>query len=164
MQNSQKETFSLTLQFVLFILLVPVLYATSINLDTAWNMSMDIPFGIRALASVPIAAGLVLFMWTMRSLFMAGHHAPSSVTPPTTLVSDGPFAYTRNPHALAAGIWLLGFSIYFSSPSFFLMTVALFFIILYVMKFGEEVELEERFGDQYRAYKKSVPFLLPRMK
>lgn len=163
MTNTTKDTLSLTLQMVLFILLVPVLYATGLNFDRAFGWDMDTPLLFRALTVVIIISGAVLFMWTMRTLFMAGHHIPTSANPTPKLVVSGPFAYVRNPHALAIGIWLFGFSLFFSSAGFLLVTFVLFAIILYVMKFGEELELEERFGIEYTEYKKNTPFIIPRI-
>ncbi|MEK7648504.1 MAG: isoprenylcysteine carboxylmethyltransferase family protein [Patescibacteria group bacterium] len=163
MTNTTKDTLSLTLQMVLFILLVPVLYATGLNFDRAFGWDMDTPLLFRILTVVIIISGAVLFMWTLRSLFMAGHHIPSSDNPAPKLVVTGPFHFVRNPHALAIGIWLFGFSLFFSSVGFMLTTFVLFALILYVMKFGEEKELEERFGKEYSEYKQKTPFIIPRI-
>jgi protein-S-isoprenylcysteine O-methyltransferase Ste14 len=42
----------------------------------------------------------------------------------------------------------------------------LFFAVLLVVyiKSFEEKELEARFGDEYRAYKRNTPFLIPRLR
>lgn len=163
MTNTTKDTLSLTLQMALFILLVPVLYATGLNFDRAFAWDMQTPLLFRVFTVVIILSGAILFMWTLRSLFMAGHHVPSSDNPAPKLVTSGPFRYVRNPHALAVGIWLFGFSLFFSSAGFLLITFVLFAIVLYVMKFGEEKELEERFGNEYTDYKKQTPFIIPRI-
>ena len=161
MTNISKDTLSLTLQMVLFILLVPVLYATGLNFDRAFGWDMQTPFLFRIFTVVIIISGAILFMWTLRALYLAGHHVPSSENPAPKLVTTGPFHFVRNPHALAIGIWLFGFSLFFSSAGFVLITFVLFAIILYVMKFGEELELEERFGSEYTEYKKHTPFIIP---
>jgi len=36
-------------------------------------------------------------------------------------------------------------------------------LLLLYLKLVEEKELAERFGDEYLAYKREVPFILPRM-
>ncbi len=163
MTNTTKDTLSLTLQMALFILLVPVLYSTGLNLDRAFGWDMQTPIIFRIFTVVIILSGIILFMWTLRSLFMAGQHVPSSQNPAPKLVTSGPFRYVRNPHALAVGIWLFGFSLFFSSAGFVLITCILFAIVLYVMKFGEEKELEERFEKEYIDYKQRTPFIIPRI-
>lgn len=163
MTNETKDTLSLSLQMVLFILLVPVLYATGLNLDRAFAWDLQTPLLFRIFTVVIIISGAILFMWTLRSLFLAGHHVPSSQNPAPKLVTSGPFHYVRNPHALAVGIWLFGFSLFFNSAGFLIITFVLFAIVLYVMKFGEEKELEERFGKEYAEYKKQTPFIIPRV-
>jgi protein-S-isoprenylcysteine O-methyltransferase Ste14 len=37
-------------------------------------------------------------------------------------------------------------------------------IILSYIKFVEEKELEQRYGDEYTEYKKRTPFIIPRLK
>lgn len=162
MTNTTKDTLSLSLQMALFILLVPVLYATGLNFDRAFAWDLQTPLIFRIFTVVIILSGAILFMWTLRSLYLAGHHLATSENPAPKLVTSGPFAYVRNPHALAVGIWLFGFSLFFSSAGFLLVTLILFAIVLYVMKFGEEKELEERFGKEYADYKKTTPFIIPR--
>jgi protein-S-isoprenylcysteine O-methyltransferase Ste14 len=45
------------------------------------------------------------------------------------------------------------------------VVVALFStIVLTYVKLIEEKELEKRFGDDYTAYKRTTPFLIPRLK
>jgi protein-S-isoprenylcysteine O-methyltransferase Ste14 len=74
------------------------------------------------------------------------------------------YKYTRNPMSL--GYYLFDLGLAFVSGSTFLTLAVLFGIIpahLFFLKYFEEQELELRFGDSYKQYRKDVPFLIPRL-
>lgn len=80
------------------------------------------------------------------------------------IVANDIYQYTRNPMSL--GYYLVGLSIAFLSGSTLLTLYVLLGIIpahLFYLKFFEELELELRFGESYRQYKRQIPFLFPRM-
>ena len=60
-------------------------------------------------------------------------------------------------------LYLTGLALSLGSPSFLILTWAFLFpIVVAYLKLVEERELEARFGEAYLAYKREVPFLLPR--
>ena len=75
---------------------------------------------------------------------------------PTSLVTTGPFRYSRNPIYLGMASVLFGVAVLqgtlvaFAFPALFVMVIQ-FFIIP-----GKERKLENLFGELYREYKKSV--------
>ena len=80
------------------------------------------------------------------------------------IVNDNIYKRTRNPMSL--GFYLSALALAFASSSaFVLLAVSLGLIPAHIffLKFFEEVELELRFGESYLEYKKSVPFLIPRI-
>ncbi len=83
----------------------------------------------------------------------------------TYLITNGPFAYIRNP--LYAGNILLYTGIGVMSMALFpwLLVIAfVWFVFQYVLiVLGEEEYLLKRFGDEYAAYTKHVRRFLPRM-
>jgi protein-S-isoprenylcysteine O-methyltransferase Ste14 len=83
--------------------------------------------------------------------------------PPKKLVVEGPYAYVRNPmitsvfmmqiaEALLLNSWLI-----FGLFGLFLLGNMVYF------PFFEEKDLEKRFGDDYRTYKRNVPRWIPRL-
>jgi protein-S-isoprenylcysteine O-methyltransferase Ste14 len=79
------------------------------------------------------------------------------------IVEKNIYQFTRNPMSL--GYYLIGLGIAFISGSTLLTLYVVFGIIpahLLTIKFFEEMELELRFGEPYREYKQSVPFLFPK--
>ncbi len=80
------------------------------------------------------------------------------------VVNDEIYKRTRNPMSL--GFYLLVLGTGFVSGSTVAALVGALVIIpshLLFLKFFEEKELELRFGESYLEYKKTVPFLIPRI-
>lgn len=80
------------------------------------------------------------------------------------IVAEDVYQRTRNPMSL--GYYLFCLAVGLCSGSTFLTLYVLFGSIpahLFFLKFFEELELELRFGESYREYKKSVPFLIPNL-
>ncbi len=102
-----------------------------------------------------IIFGLVLAFWS-RSLFLRNSTTLQLSEEPTSLVTTGPFRYSRNPIYLGMASVLFGVAVLqgtlvaFAFPALFVMVIQ-FFIIP-----GEERKLENLFGELYREYKKSV--------
>jgi len=66
---------------------------------------------------------------------------------------------------MALGTILLygGVSIYASSFAAMLATLVLSLCLVTYIRFIEEKEMSARFGDEYRQYKQSTPFIIPRI-
>lgn len=80
------------------------------------------------------------------------------------IVEDDIYKRTRNPMSL--GYYLCALALGFVADSTFISLGALLGAIpahIFFLKYFEEKELELRFGEAYLRYKRSVPFLLPRI-
>ena len=77
------------------------------------------------------------------------------------LIIQKPYAYCRNPLAFGLLSFYFGISTFIGSPSSMGMVGIFAVVILSYIKFIEEKELEQRYGDEYMAYKKSTPFIIP---
>ncbi|MBI3163846.1 MAG: isoprenylcysteine carboxylmethyltransferase family protein [Chloroflexi bacterium] len=80
------------------------------------------------------------------------------------IVDDDIYKRTRNPMSL--GFYLFALALAFASSStFVLLAVSLGLIPAHAffLKYFEELELELRFGESYLEYKRTVPFLIPRI-
>ena len=72
------------------------------------------------------------------------------------LVSAGPFRYTRNPLYLAMGLLVAGTAFAANSLAMLLMVVPWAVVMVRGVIVREERYLEEKFGDDYRAYCRRV--------
>jgi protein-S-isoprenylcysteine O-methyltransferase Ste14 len=80
------------------------------------------------------------------------------------IVDDEIYKRTRNPMSL--GFYLFALALAFASSSTFVLLAASLGLIpahAFFLKYFEELELELRFGESYLDYKRSVPFLFPKI-
>src|SRR5262249_12879414 len=79
------------------------------------------------------------------------------------LATNGPYAYTRNP--LYLGTLLLGLGVSVCTGSWWFASIfAVFYLLVYIpVMVAESETLRELFPDQYPAYSRRVPLLVPRL-
>ena len=110
-----------------------------------------------------VITGLFLAGWSVWAQLKLGRGGPLPVAPTQRLVTTGPYALCRNPMVLGELLYLTGLGLLLASPSFLALTWLAFFpAVVAYLKLVEEKELEARFGEAYLAYKRQVPFLIPR--
>jgi protein-S-isoprenylcysteine O-methyltransferase Ste14 len=105
--------------------------------------------------------------WMLSAVFwqlIRGKGTPVPVVPTKQLLQNGPYRYVRNPMMLGFFLYLLGWTFLFNNSGAFLTVAIIISFLLLELKLIEEPELEKRFGDAYREYKKEIPFMLPRWK
>ena len=142
------------------LILPPAPYAAALLggwwLDRNW---LALPFDLGAVARplgwLAVSIGLALFAWTMWTF--ARHR--TTVNPyvgASVLCTGGPFRFSRNPIYLGDWFILAGVSLLLAT----LWPLAFAPLIWVMLRFGvirhEEVHLEAKFGDAYRAYKARV--------
>ena len=94
-----------------------------------------------------------------------GKGTPLPLVPTKVLLTTGPYRCTRNPMLFGAVFWLSGWAMLANSPSALFGAIGVFpGIVISYVKLIEEQELEQRFGDAYREYRRQTPFLIPRVR
>jgi len=116
------------------------------------------------LGCAAMAVGLVLAVTTVRLHVTVGQGTPAPWDPPTALVVRGPYAYVRNPMISGATLILAGEALILASWPVGLWGVAFFLINCIYFPLVEEPGLEQRFGEDYRTYRRHVPRWVPRLK
>ena len=117
----------------------------------------------QALGPALTVGGFALVGWSVRVQYVLGQGTPAPKVATRRLVMRGPYAYSRNPMTLGALLLYLGIGIWMGSGVVVLLTMIVFSALLTFIYFHETRELTERFGEEYLAYKKRTPFLLPRL-
>jgi len=102
-----------------------------------------------------LALGFLLRLW---AAFHFYNHKMRviSLEPQGSLVTGGPYRYSRNPLYLGGNVFcFFGAALLLGSPTALILTVIhLPFVNLMIRR--EERQLEQKFGEPFRAYKKQV--------
>ena len=154
MKNLLRQIFS-------FILPVTVLVIVPLWIEK--NRSIHGGFKIYP-GLILILTGLVIMSITISSFIRIGRGTLAPWSPPKRLVIKGPYRYVRNPMILGVLTVLLGEAVCLWSKNILLWAVSFFFINTIFFIISEEPDLENRFGDDYREYKKHVSRWIPRLR
>jgi protein-S-isoprenylcysteine O-methyltransferase Ste14 len=101
------------------------------------------------------AVGFLLAVWAIAAIRKAGTQV-ETYKPTTTIVTDGPYRFTRNPIYLGMFLGQIGLAIAFDSLWILAMLVPFYLVIRYGVVAREEAYLERKFGDVYLRYKSGV--------
>lgn len=141
-----------------------LLVAAGARLDERFGLSR---FGD---AIPPRIAGVLLMVvggafafWSVFVEVRIGRGTPVPMIPTQRLVVVPPFTYCRNPMVLGTATAYLGLSVYIGSVTTIVLVVLFAGLLLVYVKVLEEQELEARFGAAYLEYKRTTPFLIPRL-
>jgi protein-S-isoprenylcysteine O-methyltransferase Ste14 len=115
------------------------------------------------LGGLLLVLGFSLGFWSIVTQLTRGRGTPLPVMPTQELLTEGPFRYCRNPMTLGTILAYLGIAVAVGTTAGTLLVSALAGSLLTYLKRLEEGELAERFGEAYLAYKREVPFLIPRL-
>lgn len=147
-----------------FALLVPGTVAGVVPWWLADRRAHHSPGGARAsgaranrwLGAGLVAAGTALLGDAfMRFVRAAG--TPSPVYETERLVTSGPYRWTRNPQYVGVIAVVTGQGLLYRSPMVLAYGAALWAAFDQWIRVYEEPRLQRRFGDDYRAYTRSVP-------
>jgi protein-S-isoprenylcysteine O-methyltransferase Ste14 len=116
------------------------------------------------LGCIFVAAGLLFAWWAIYVQFTIGRGTPVPIMATQQLIIQKPYNYCRNPMALGTILAGLGVCIFIGSISAVVLVLALSVLLMAYIKSLEEKEMELRFGDAYRVYRKQTPFIIPRFR
>ena len=124
-----------------------------------------VPLLLVQLAGVLVlATGVFLFASSLRRFASEGKGTLAPWDPPRELVVRGPYRYVRNPMISGVILVLIGEALVLLSSSHMWWALIFFGINAVYIPLLEEPQLESRFGDSYREYRRHVPRLIPRLR
>ena len=101
------------------------------------------------------ALGFVLAIWAIVTIRKAGTRVETN-RPTTTIVTRGPYRFTRNPIYLGMLLGQTGLAIGFDSLWMLFALLPFYLVIRYGVIAREEAYLERKFGNVYLDYKSRV--------
>jgi len=147
---------------LVFFGIVMFLIAVSLYLDRFLGLPEFAPKSFRVIISFPlITGGVFLWLWCA-GIFFKTKGTPVPVNPPPRLITDGPYAYSRNPMITGIFMVMAGIGIFAGSVILTCFMTPLFvFMSILEFKYIEEPELEKRFSNAYTQYRAKTPMIIP---
>lgn len=131
------------------------------------QLSGGVVFPVEIAAVLSIVFFILGIPWLMGAVLWQlwkGKGTPVPAVPTKNFLQSGPYRYCRNPMMLGFFFYLLAWAVSFNQAGAYGGALALIILLIVEIKLVEEKELEERFRDAYRQYKKETPFFIPKFK
>jgi protein-S-isoprenylcysteine O-methyltransferase Ste14 len=136
----------------------PAIYASAVLagwlMDRRWPLPLDGPWRT-ALAWVFVAAW-ALVAGSAIGLFRRRQTSMMTFRPAGTLVTGGPYAFTRNPMYLSLALLTLAFALFLKTWWIVVLLVPALLLVQQFVIGPEERYLHRRFGAEYDAYTRRV--------
>lgn len=158
----KKRTILTPLFGFVFFCMVLSLIIVSFYLDRFFGFPEYLPKAPATAIALPfLITGALIWLWSAVR-FLKTKGTPVPVNPPPKLVTDGLYAYTRNPMMTGLFMVMAGIGIFSASVTLTFMMTPLF-VLMSILEFKliEEPELTKRFGDEYVVYKEKTPIIIP---
>jgi protein-S-isoprenylcysteine O-methyltransferase Ste14 len=136
----------------------PIIFLAAIVVSMLLNAFYPLPWFGRPLSGILFALGWLMiaaFLALNISAIRAMHRAETTVRPDRGtdhLVTDGPFAFTRNPLYVAGTMLVLGIGLVSGIGWFLLVAIPAAFTVQKLAIEREERHLQARFGAAYLDY------------
>ena len=143
-------------------LLIFVFIIMALYLDRLLGLTHIFPEKFNITLCLPVfLVAFILIGWSVQN-FLKVKGTPVPFNPPPQLVTDGPYAYTRNPMLTGVFALLFGIGVLFGSVSLLFIFTPLFILVnVWELKAIEEPELLKRLGQDYPEYRKNTPMFFP---
>ena len=145
---------------IVFPPLIPLaVLVVGVLLDWFWPIGLlnPIPLTVKIVVGAALVLlGLVIGIVGNRNFVQIGTNV-NPMRPALKLANEGIFAHLRNPMYVGMALAVLGIVIGFALEWTFVALVAGALVMHFGVVLREERYLEQKFGDDYRRYKQSVP-------
>lgn len=118
--------------------------------DLAWILGLDF-----------FICGAPWLIWAILWQLWKGKGTPVPLVPTRNFLPTGPYRFCRNPMMFGFFCYISGWAALFNQAGAYAAAAVLMALLLAQIKWVEEKELAERFGDAYLRYKKETPFFFP---
>jgi len=159
------------IRHLLAIIVLPLMIAVLVPLWLAhyYGIALAAPRGPLDLLAqgagvLLLAIGATLFASSLYLIATRGRGTLAPWDPPRRLVVTGPYRRVRNPMISGVLFALFGEALLLQSLPHMLLALAFLAVNGLYIPLLEEPQLEARFGDEYRRYRRHVSRFLPRLR
>ena len=165
-ENAEKSSRIMHFLFFAGLVLPPILsffYPGVTQLDKFVGFNPLSPKPIFLVAGIFLMVPSLYFLIISNRLLRAIGSGANAFRLTKKIVENDVYKRTRNPMSLGFYLFALALGLISSSTLFTLaVLVGLIPVHIFFLKYFEELELELRFGESYKEYKKKTPFLIPK--
>ena len=139
-----------------------IIFGTSLVLGLVLDYFWPARFGalsgsmVRHLIGAPMLIGGSLIIVFAKRELMRWEQPSEPLTPTTRIVREGIFRYSRNPMYTGLSLCFAGLSFAIDKPWLLILLFPTLVAVQRVLILPEEKYLEEKFGDEFLQYKRSV--------
>lgn len=134
---------------------------------TGWQVRTPLPavlmWPLRVIGAVLLVAGTVVVVQAFVRFVREGAGTPVPVAPTERLVVGGLYRYVRNPMYVAVTSAVLGQALLLGQPVLLVLAGLVWLAFVAFVHWYEEPTLRRRYGEQYDAYRHTVPAWIPRL-
>ena len=124
-------------------------------LQLLWPIALGFPVTWTVVGLLLLAVSLLLMVWASREFRRAKTAVPHKIGT-STLVTTGPYRFTRNPMYVSLTLLQIGLGLIMNSAWVLLALIPVLLIINQVVIAREEAYLTSQFGQRYLDYKTAV--------
>lgn len=158
------------LRHLLAIAILPFTVAVLVPIWIAYRNGVTLTPGhsvisvlLQVIGLVLISLGLILFVASLRRFATDGKGTLAPWDPPSIFVVRGPYQFVRNPMISGVILLLFGEAFALLSPPHGIWAVIFMILNLIYIPLVEEPQMERRFGESYREYRRHVRRFIPRL-
>lgn len=148
---------------LVFLVLAPGVVAGLVPwLLTGWDARSGTPLVLRVLGTLLIVGGAAALLHAFARFVLEGVGTPAPVAPTERLVVGGLYRFVRNPMYLAVGATIVGQALLLGRAVLLAYAGVFALLVGAFVRWYEEPTLARAYGEQYAAYRRSVPRWWPR--
>ncbi len=132
-----------------------ILLIAGIFLHYVFTLNQIVPNPYNYLGIILIVWGVIINIWSDR-MFKRAKTTVKPFEEPTSLITSGPYSFSRHPMYLGMISILLGSAVVLGSLVTFIPPLIFLFIMEFIFIPKEEEMLEKAFGKNYVDYKENV--------
>lgn len=129
---------------------------------TGWDAAGTVPTAQVAVGAALVMAGVAVLLDAFARFVVEGLGTPAPIAPTEHLVVGGLYRYVRNPMYVAVATTIIGQAVLLGRPGLLLYAAAFGLTVWSFVHFYEEPTLAARYGEEYEAYRRTVPGWRPR--
>ena len=146
----------------LFLLLAPGVVAGLVPWWlTGWEVESPRPL-LQVVGAILVVAGAGVLLHAFARFVVEGIGTPAPVAPTEHLVVGGLYRYVRNPMYLAVLAVIVGQALVLGQLELLAYAAIIAAAFVAFVHWYEEPTLQRRYGDEYEAYRATVPGWIPR--